>query len=70
MCRDLAGLGFFNLASRLVEARLRVVYMTSSRRSRGIDAEDGRVDATCYVEPFYPKIVIFIILCHKGILIF
>jgi hypothetical protein len=39
-------LGFLSLASRLADARLQVVHVTSSRRSRGVEAEDGRVDAT------------------------
>jgi hypothetical protein len=77
-CRDLAdcfawkqvGLEFPNLASRLVEARLQVVYVASTRRSRGFEAEDGRVNATCCVEPFYPKIDVLIVLGPKGIVVF
>ena len=38
-------------------------------RSRGVEAEDGPVDATGYVGPFYPKIVVFIVLGHKGSLV-
>jgi hypothetical protein len=51
-------LGFFSLTSRLVEAQLRVVHMTASRRSRGVKAKDGWIDVTGHVRLFYPKIVV------------
>jgi hypothetical protein len=48
--------------SKLAEARWRVVHVASSWRSRGVKAEDGCVDVTGCVRPFYPKIVVFIVL--------
>ena len=63
-------LGFPSLASRLVEARLLVVLVASSWRSRGVEAEDGRVDATGCVGPFYPKIFIFYVLGRRGSIVF
>jgi hypothetical protein len=64
-------LGFPSLASRLVEARLRVVHMASSRRScRVEEAEDEWVDAMGCVGPFYLNIVVFIVFGLKGILVF
>jgi hypothetical protein len=63
-------LGFSSLASRLVEARLRVVHMASSRRSCRVEAEDERVDVMGCVGPFYLNIVVFIVLGLKGILVF
>jgi hypothetical protein len=47
-----------------------MVYVASLRRSRGVQTEDGRVDATGYVRPFYPKIAVFIVLGPKDIVIF
>jgi hypothetical protein len=64
------GLGFSSLTLKLVEARLRVVDVASSRKSRGVEDEDGWVDATCCVRPFYPKITVFIILDPKSIVVF
>jgi hypothetical protein len=64
------GLGFFSLALRLVEAWLRVVHVASSQKSRGVEAEDGPVDATGYIRLFYHKIVVFIVLVARGNLIF
>jgi hypothetical protein len=63
------GLGFPSLASRLAEARLRVVHVAWSRRLRQDEAEDGRVDATGCVGPFYPKIIIFYVLGPRGIVV-
>jgi hypothetical protein len=53
-------LEFFSLTSRLMEARLQVVHVTSSRRSRGVEVENGRVDTTGCVGPFYLKIAVFL----------
>jgi hypothetical protein len=63
-------LGFLSLASRLVEARRRMMHVVSSRRSRGVKTEDRRVDATGYVEPFCPKIVVFYVLGPMSNLVF
>jgi hypothetical protein len=64
------GLGFSSLASRLVEARRRVVHVVPSRRSREDQVEDGRVDATGYIEPCYSCFAIFFVLGRWGILVF
>jgi hypothetical protein len=63
-------LGFLSLALRLVEARRRVVYVAPSRRLRQVQLEDGRVDATAYVGPCYLCFIVFLILCHRGIVVF
>jgi hypothetical protein len=63
-------LGFPTLASRLTDARWREVHVTSTRRLHRIEAEDGRVDMTGYVGPFYLKIIVFYVLGTKGNLIF
>jgi hypothetical protein len=47
----------------------RMVHVASSRRSRGDDAEDGRIDATGGIGLFYPNFAFFILLGHKGSLI-
>jgi hypothetical protein len=52
-------LGFPSLTSKLVEARLQVVHVASSRRLRGVEAKDGWVDVTSCVGRFYPKIIVF-----------
>jgi hypothetical protein len=44
------------------------MHMASSRRSRGDEAEDRRVDATGYIELFYSNFAIFL-LGHKGRLV-
>jgi hypothetical protein len=46
-----------------------MVYMTSSRRSRGDEAEDGQVDETGWIGHFYPKFTIFVVLDHKDNLV-
>jgi hypothetical protein len=53
-----------------VEAPLWVVHVASSRRSRGVEAEDGRVNVMGCVGSFYAKITIFILLGPKGIVVF
>jgi hypothetical protein len=48
----------------------RMVHMTSSRRLRRVEAEDGRVDGMGCIGPFYPNFIVFIVLGTRGILIF
>jgi hypothetical protein len=66
----LVALGFFSLASRLAEARRRVVHVASSQRFRQNQVEDGRVDATGYIRPCYPYFAIFYVLGHMSIVVF
>jgi hypothetical protein len=47
-----------------------MVHVASSRRSRGVEAEDGWVHALGWIELFYPNFVVFIVLDTKGILVF
>jgi hypothetical protein len=47
----------------------RMVHVASSSRSRGDEAEDGRVDAINCIRLFYPNFVIFFVLGHKGSLV-
>jgi hypothetical protein len=42
----------------------------TSLRMRWVKAEDGRVDATDCVGPFYPNFIVLYVLCHMDILIF
>jgi hypothetical protein len=63
-------LGFQSLAIRLVEARLLVVHVASSRRLHREKAKDGRVDASGYVRPFHPKIAVSSVLGPRGIVVF
>jgi hypothetical protein len=63
-------LGFPSLALILSEARLQVMHVVLSRRLRREKAKDGWVDTTGCVGPFYPKIVVFIVLCPNGIVVF
>jgi hypothetical protein len=46
-----------------------MVHVPSSRRSRGDEAEDGRVDAMGCIRLFYPNFAIFVVLGHKGSLV-
>jgi hypothetical protein len=63
-------LGFTSLPIRLAEARLRMVHVASSLRLRREIAEDGLVDTTGCVRPFYPKITVFSVLGLTGIIVF
>jgi hypothetical protein len=49
---------------------MRMVHMTSSWRLRQVQAEDRQVNATGYIEPFYPNFIVFYVLLHRGILVF
>jgi hypothetical protein len=64
------GLGFPSLTSRLVEALLWVVHVTSSLMLRRDEVEDGWVDVTGCVGPSYPKISVFYVLYRRNNLIF
>jgi hypothetical protein len=48
--------------------------MTSSQRSRGTEAKDGRLDGigceAVEVGSNYPSLVVIFLLTHKGILVF
>jgi hypothetical protein len=77
MRRDLAAcfawkqvwLGFPSLACRLAEARRLVVHVAPSRRLYQRQDEDGRVDATGCVEPYYPTFAIFNVSRPRGIVV-
>jgi hypothetical protein len=43
-----------------------MVYVASSWRSHGDEAEDRWVDATDCIGLFYPNFVIFVVLGYKG----
>jgi hypothetical protein len=47
-----------------------MVHVASSRRFCRVEAEDGWVDVTCCIGPFYSNFVIFVVLDHRGILVF
>jgi hypothetical protein len=47
-----------------------MVHVASSQRSRGVEAEDERVDATGYIRLFYSNFTVSIVLSPKGILVF
>jgi hypothetical protein len=64
------GSKFSSLTSRLVEALLRMMYVASLQRSCGVEAEDRWIDTTGCIGPFYPKIIVFIVLDVKGIVVF
>jgi hypothetical protein len=48
----------------------RMVHMASSRRSHGVEAKDGRVDAMSCIRLFYPNFAAFTELGPRGILVF
>jgi hypothetical protein len=48
----------------------RMVHMASSWRSHRDRAEDGRVNATGYIELFYPNFIVLIVLVPKDNLVF
>jgi hypothetical protein len=47
-----------------------MVHMASSRRSRGVEVEDGRVDVMGCIGLLFPNFVIFTVLSPTGILVF
>jgi hypothetical protein len=46
-----------------------MVHVTSSLRLRRVEAEDGPVDATECVRPFYSNFIVFYVLDHMDILV-
>ena len=46
-----------------------MVHVTSSRSSRGDEAEDGWVDVTGCIGLFYPNFVVLVVLGYKGSLV-
>jgi hypothetical protein len=46
-----------------------MVHIALLWRSRGDEAEDGRVDVTGCIRLFYPNFAVFIIFGHKGTLV-
>jgi hypothetical protein len=48
---------------------VRMVHVPSSRRSRGDESKDGRVDVMGCIRLFYPNFAIFIVLGRKGSLV-
>jgi hypothetical protein len=47
-----------------------MLHMASSRSLRRVEAEDGRVDATGCIRPYYPYFAVFIVLGPTDILVF
>jgi hypothetical protein len=47
-----------------------MVHVASSLRSRGVQAEDIRVDVMDCIGHFYPTFVIFYVLGSRSILVF
>jgi hypothetical protein len=64
------GIGFPNLASKLAEARRRVVHVAPSRRLHRVEAGDRLVDATGCIRLYYPYFTVFYVLGSKGSLVF
>jgi hypothetical protein len=64
------GLGVPSLALRLAEALWWVVHVAPSWWLRRVQAEDGWIDATGCIGPFYLRIIIFYSLGPHSILVF
>jgi hypothetical protein len=47
-----------------------MVHVVSSWRLHQIEAEDEWVDATDCIGPLYPNFAVFLVLGHKGVLVF
>jgi hypothetical protein len=63
-------LGFSSLASRLAEARQRVVHVVPSWRLCRRQVEDRCIDVTGCVKPYYPCFTVFLVLGPRGVLVF
>jgi hypothetical protein len=48
---------------------VQMVHVSSSWRSRGDEAKDGRVNAMGCIILFYPNFVVFVVLVHNGSLV-
>jgi hypothetical protein len=59
----------FSLTSRLAEVRRRVMHVAPSQRLCQSQVEDGRVDTIDCVGSCYLCFVIFILLCHRDIVV-
>jgi hypothetical protein len=46
-----------------------MVHVASLRRLRRVEAENGWVDVTGYIGPFYPNFIVFYVLDPRGILL-
>jgi hypothetical protein len=46
-----------------------MVHVTSSQRSRGDEAKNGRVNMTDYISLFYSNFTVFVVLRHKDSLV-
>jgi hypothetical protein len=57
------------MASRLAEARQRVVHVAPSWRLCWSHVEDGRVNAMGCIGPFYSTFIIFNVLDPRGIVV-
>jgi hypothetical protein len=62
-------LGFSTMASRLAEARWRVVHVALSQRLHRSQVEDKHVDVMGCVRPYYHCFAIFILLDPRGIVV-
>jgi hypothetical protein len=60
----------FQSASRLAEARQRVMHVTPSQRLCRVQVEDGWINVTDCVGPCYPCFAIFFLLGHMNIVVF
>jgi hypothetical protein len=69
LCLEVSRARVFPSSLKTGRDMARMVLVASSRRSRGDEAEDRPVDATCCIGLFYPNFAIFIVLCHKGTLV-
>jgi hypothetical protein len=47
-----------------------MVHVASSRRSRGVKDKDKRINVVDFVGSFYSKIIIFVMLGLKSIVVF
>jgi hypothetical protein len=63
-------LGFPSLASRLADARRRVVHVAPLQRLRRDQVEDGWVDVMNCVRPCYAYFTVFYVLGPRGIIVF
>jgi hypothetical protein len=66
---EVSQVGFPRLASRLEEARRRVVHVASSLRLRRSQVKDRWVNATGCVGPCYPCFAIFVLLGPKDVVV-
>jgi hypothetical protein len=70
LCVEASEARVSQFGSKLVEVQRQMVHVASSRRSRGVKDKDKRINVVDFVGSFYSKIIVFVMLGLKSIVVF